>query len=603
MKNSYLFDTNKEFCSGCRACEFVCARHKAITMTEDSEGFLYPVIDSAKCINCKLCEKYCPMTLENEVKTDTNFDAEIYGVWAKDNMIAKESATSGICTIISEYIIEQNGIVFGVQLNEDKQCAEHIVITDKRDLPLIKGSKYIQSDTGNRFKETETYLKESRLVSFIGTPCQIAGLKSYLKRDYENLITIDLICHGVFSKKIYQKELSYLKKIWGEEISNLKFRSKKVYPWTMGGIVNFDVKKNGKTKHVEIPAKFSPMYHAFAYSEDGANYTLRPACYNCKFRVMDRVSDIMVGDFWGMQKYHSKYNTVERRKYGVSLVSVNTIKGKDIFCKINDRIEFFLTDREKAAQQPALLGGKRSIPLKRELIYENLDKMDYGTLSKNIIFPHADFDFEKNMNRYIRQFKFSELKYRLPFASELQKFKSELGVWKRSIEELFLNGILPLLPSRHLRYFFLRNIFKAKIGKKVSMYHSIEFRNPAGLTIEGNNSIGMHVLLDARKGLTIKKGAVIASHVLLWTLHHDYNSADFRTVGAPTEVGEYAWICSRAIILPGVKIGKGAVVASGAVVTKDVESFTVVGGIPAKKIGMRKEMEYNYSTCNKYHII
>jgi acetyltransferase-like isoleucine patch superfamily enzyme/coenzyme F420-reducing hydrogenase beta subunit len=599
--NSYLFSTDKELCSGCRTCEFVCGRHKAITMIEDSEGFLYPSIDSTKCINCKLCEKYCPMTLENEVKIDVNFDAEIYGVWAKDNKIAKESATSGICTIISEYIIEQNGVVFGVQLNENKQCAEHVEITDKRSLSLIKGSKYIQSDVGTHFKTAETLLKEGRLVLFIGTPCQIAGLKSYLRKEYENLITVDLICHGVFSKKIYRKELAYLKKIWGEEISNLKFRSKKVYPWTMGGIVNFDVIKNGRTKHIEIPAKFSPMYHAFAYSEDGDYYTLRPTCYNCKFRMMDRVSDIMVGDFWGLQKYHSKYDTVKRRKYGVSLVSINTLKGKNVFRKINSKIEFFITSKEKAAQQPALLGEKRIIPNKREMIYENLDTMDYEMLSKTIIFPYADF--EKDMNKYIRNFKLSELQSRIPFANELRKLKRELCVWKRSIKELVLNDILPLLPSRHLRYFLLRTVFKAKIGKDVSMYRSIEFRNPAGLILEGNNSIGMHVLLDARKGLTIKRGTVIASHVLLWTLHHDYNSCDFRTVGAPIEIGEYVWICSRAIILPGIKIGKGAVVASGSVVTKDIEPFTVVGGVPAKKIGMRKEMEYNYFTSNKYHII
>jgi len=154
-----------------------------------------------------------------------------------------------------------------------------------------------------------------------------------------------------------------------------------------------------------------------------------------------------------------------------------------------------------------------------------------------------------------------------------------------------------------LRYFILRKVYGVSFGKEVYIYNNIEYRNPRKLVIEGNNSIGNHVLLDARKGLTIKKGAVIASHVLIWTLHHDYNSHDFHTVGASVEIGEYSWICSRAIILPGVKIGKAAVVASGAVVTKDVEPFTVVGGIPAKKIGMRKEMDYDYSTKNKYHII
>jgi maltose O-acetyltransferase len=142
-----------------------------------------------------------------------------------------------------------------------------------------------------------------------------------------------------------------------------------------------------------------------------------------------------------------------------------------------------------------------------------------------------------------------------------------------------------------------------KIGKNVSMYNSIEFRCPSGLIIKDNCSIGKYVLLDARKGLIINKCAVIASHVIIWTLHHDYNSPAFCITGDSVEIGEYAWICSRAIILPGIKIGKAAVVASGAVVTKDVEPFTIVGGVPAKKIGMRKEMNYEYIPKNPHHII
>ena len=601
MSNNFLFDTDKTLCSGCRACEFVC-NSKAISMQEDTEGFLYPHIDVSKCTDCKLCKKYCPMTKENAIKTDAEFSPEIYGAWSKDNKIAEGSATAGICTIIAEYVIEQGGVVFGVQLNNEKQCAEHIKVSDKKELSLIKGSKYMQSDVGDTFVEAEECVRNGQLVLYTGTPCQIAGLKAYLKKEYENLITIDLICHGVFSKKIYQKEFAYLQKKYKGEISNFKFRSKKVYDWyDGGGIVNFDVIKNGKTKHIEIPAKFSPMYHAFAYAEDGINYTLRPACYDCKFRVMDRLSDIMVGDFWGMDRFYKDELTRERRKYGISLVSVNTQKGKDIFSKIENKIAYFKTTRSKAEQQPALLGEKRDIPNKRSEIYDNLDKMEYEKLKDTLIFPYKNY--ENGLKSYNRQHKLRKIKHKLPFYKFLQKLKHELLIWKRSLSEILLNKILPCLPSRHLRYFMLRKVYGAKFGSEVHIYNNTEYRNPRKLIIEGNNSIGNHVLLDAREGLTIKKGAVIASHVLIWTLHHDYNSPDFHTVGAPVEIGEYSWICSRVIILPGVKIGKGAVVASGAVVTKDVEPFTIVGGIPAKKIGMRKEKDYDYVPRNKYHII
>lgn len=207
------------------------------------------------------------------------------------------------------------------------------------------------------------------------------------------------------------------------------------------------------------------------------------------------------------------------------------------------------------------------------------------------------------MDSFIYKRKLNKLKRRLPFINLFRKLKCGLRVWMKSFYELFLNDIIPVIPSRHLRCLCLRNVFRAKIGKDVSMYRKIEFRNPKGLIIEGNNSIGLNIMLDARKGLTIKRGAVISSHVLIWTLHHDYNSPDFHMVGAPVEIGEYAWICSRAIILPGIKIGKGAVVASGAVVSKDVEPFTIVGGVPAKKIGMRKEMDYDYFIGRGFHII
>ena len=168
-----------------------------------------------------------------------------------------------------------------------------------------------------------------------------------------------------------------------------------------------------------------------------------------------------------------------------------------------------------------------------------------------------------------------------------------------------MNCILIFNTSYYVKVFKIFYVVRkgVKIGQNVAMYNSLEIRNPGGLILKGNNSLGKHILLNARKVLTIEKGAVIVSHVLIWTLHHDYNSPDFRAIGESVLIGEYSWICSRSVILPGVTIGKGAVVASGAVVTKNVEPYTIVGGVPAKKIGMRDLMDYDYNPATHYHIV
>lgn len=182
----------------------------------------------------------------------------------------------------------------------------------------------------------------------------------------------------------------------------------------------------------------------------------------------------------------------------------------------------------------------------------------------------------------------------------VNQFKKNIYSWLNSKEWIFI-ALLKRIPSRRIRMALLR--YKgAKIAKDVAMFASIEIRNPKGLVIGNGCSIGPKVLLDARKGLRIGKSVTIAYDAIIWTLHHDMNASDFRTIGAKTTIDDYVWICSRSIILPGVHIGEGAVVASGAVVTKDVPPYTVVGGIPAIKIGERNQ-NLNYSAYGKIHMV
>ncbi len=181
--------------------------------------------------------------------------------------------------------------------------------------------------------------------------------------------------------------------------------------------------------------------------------------------------------------------------------------------------------------------------------------------------------------------------------------RAKLSIWKDIMVWFMLNNIISHLPSRHLRHWGMR-MCGVSFGGSYSMYAGFHIRNPRNLHIGEGVSIGPKVLLDARKGLKIGKSVVIAYEAIIWTLHHDYNDVDFKCIGASVEIGDYAWICSRSIILPGVKIGKGAVVASGAVVTKDVPPYAIVGGIPAKVIGQREKKHYQYqATMSATHIL
>lgn len=175
-----------------------------------------------------------------------------------------------------------------------------------------------------------------------------------------------------------------------------------------------------------------------------------------------------------------------------------------------------------------------------------------------------------------------------------EKKRQRLYVWKESLEWFFLNNFVSSFPSRRFRIFIL-NIMGAKVPKETAVYGGNEYRNPKGLTIGKGTALGHRCLLDARSGLEIGENVCFGTEVMIWTLHHDYNDLNFAAVGAKVKIGNFVWLGSRCIVLPGVTIGEGAVIASGAVVTKDVEPFTVVGGIPAKPISKRKVQDYNYS--------
>lgn len=306
----------KDKCCGCSACSSVCPQH-CIEMRKDEEGFLYPEIQEDLCIKCNKCEKVCPIIHYNryEKKQKTN----CYIVQNKDHEVIRESTSGGFFSALAEYIFENNGVVYGAYLDE-KIVVRHVKIVDKKDLKKLRNSKYCQSDIHGLYSDCEKELKLGKMVCFSGTPCQLAGLKSYLGREYNNLISVDVVCRGVASPLLFEKFLQANNK---NDISTVLFRDKHYgyYASTMTILY-----KSGRVKRNEINSSLmlKPYFNDFCS---------RPSCYKCKFKIMDRNCDFTMFDCWHANRYNNKFGIA-----GSTGVAVRSEKADKIFKNLVKRL-------------------------------------------------------------------------------------------------------------------------------------------------------------------------------------------------------------------------------------------------------------------------
>lgn len=305
--------TNPSDCCGCTACANICP-HNAITMEPDALGFLYPHIDTNKCINCGLCEKIC--AFKTSYDTSLNLSTpRAFAVRHKD-MSEVETSRSGAAFIaLSDYVLEKGGVVYGAGYKNHFHVI-HKRATTKKERNEFKGSKYVQSDLDSIFQQVKQDLKKGLLVMFSGTPCQTAGLNSYVgKKLRENLFLIDIVCHGVPGPYIWRDYLSFLEKKYKSPIIQVDFRNKIKFGWA----AHFETYtfNNGveKDKH---------GYTYLFYK----HIMLRKSCEKCPYTNLQRPSDITLADFWGWEKTNPSLNKDNK---GISLLFLNTQKGQDLF--------------------------------------------------------------------------------------------------------------------------------------------------------------------------------------------------------------------------------------------------------------------------------
>lgn len=291
-----------EKCTGCFACRNICP-HNAIDVVKTQYGECIPKIDDDKCIDCGLCKKICPSNQEiSLIKPET-----AYAAWSKNEEDTKKSSSGGVAAVFSRYVLENGGVVYGASC-EDKKT-KHIRIDSINEIDKLRGSKYVQSDIGFIYKDVKEQLLKDKLVLFTGTPCQIAGLKSYLVKDYKNLITADLICHGTPPHTYLEEHLNSKCESWDA----YSFRGK--YDFQIAAY------NNGEVTFI----KDSDRDEYFLSFLDGLTY--RSSCYSCKYARPERVSDITIGDFWGLDR------TTMKNQYNgrISLVLPNTQKGIEFY--------------------------------------------------------------------------------------------------------------------------------------------------------------------------------------------------------------------------------------------------------------------------------
>lgn len=340
----------KETCTGCSACANICP-HDAIYVQPDLSGFLMPEVNEKKCVECKLCEKACPIV--NGVNLKYPDVTDVYAFW--DNKTRTESSSGGAFSAIARWVLDRGGLVFGAAWRNGFKCA-HISCESHDELPALRGSKYLQSDIEHTFVEARQALRNGRYVLFTGTPCQIAGLRSFLTKPYKKLVTVDIVCHGVPSNALFINYIDKLKSGYSRYVSATGFEFRNRRGWGYAPSATIDNCRLGTL--VGVPNLYMSAFEKAAI--------FRESCYDCHFNGLARVGDITIADFWGIGASGKPFRHDVTK--GVSLILINSDSGKDIVDNLKD---CFIEERdlnEATKLNHNLVGSSKRPSYRNELI-------------------------------------------------------------------------------------------------------------------------------------------------------------------------------------------------------------------------------------------
>ena len=362
----------KEDCTGCSACFDICPT-KAIELKTDIEGFWYPKVDLDLCVDCDLCDDTCAELHIDELKnTGTTTSPSVFAATYNNLDIRIKSTSGGIFSALAEQMYQRGGYVGGAIYTENFSV-KHIISNNPEDLNKIRGSKHFESETAGLFLEIERLLKNGEKVLICATPCQIASLRLFLREEYENLVTVDFICLGINSPKVFKKHLESLEKKYDSKTLSIQAKNKDLGWRSLAYKIKFE---NGETYLRQ--GKDDPFIKGFVRE----HINCRPTCYECKYKGFPRISDITLGDFWGIEKIDKTIDD----NLGTSVVLVNSTKGSVFFESIKDKIEIrSLSLADCLPGNQALLYSLPLPIINRDIFYDDVDKLPFNKVEEKYL--------------------------------------------------------------------------------------------------------------------------------------------------------------------------------------------------------------------------
>lgn len=599
--------TDKSKCCGCNACGDVCA-HGAITFKADIEGFWYPVVDKERCVGCGLCEKVCPELHIGELKKNDNNPPVTIAAINKNMRVRWDSTSGGAFSALAEVMYGMGGYVSGA-VYDDNFLVHNYISNNPGDLARLRSSKYLQSNAEGLYKEIRELLRKGEKVLACGTPCQMAALRSFLHKDYENLIIVDFICRGVNSPKVYRKYLDSLERKYGGKVVYVKAKNKELGWRNLTRKVVFD---NGKVYYgVRMDDDFRRGYHT--------NVFCRPSCYACRYKGFPRMADITIADYWGIEKVDKNLDN----NIGTSMILLNSKKGERYFELAKQKMEWEQTDFESILPgNVALRLPIEPAKIDRRQFFEDLDRGTFDDVVAKYfpLKPGSSLTAKQKVKALLKRcyglYRHLGLSPRTYISLlRLNGRKNTECDWRSGNVIYTMPGAVfdihpsarimvgaPLLygnnPVRGMR---MPTCLRMEAGTTLEIHGGpltrygngpynlrygayIEIVNGGKLTIgQGAANVGLTVM--CAKEVTIGNGVRIGRNVSIrdWNGPHVIINDHYRN-HAPVHIGDHVWLCTGCTVMPGVTIGEGAVVAANATVTKDVPPRCLVGGSPAKVI-------------------
>lgn len=594
---------SKNDCCGCNACGDICPK-KAISFVRDEEGFLNPVINHSLCNECNLCEQACPSINAGNLRNEFH-RPRCFAAIHKNLDIRFDSTSGGAFSALAKKAYLNKYYVGGAIWNEDWSVSQYIS-NNRKDLEKLRSSKYIQSDARGIYGQIKKLLINGEKVLICGTPCQIAGLKSFLRKDYENLITIDFICQYVNSPLIWSKYIEYLENEHKSKVIYIKDKNKEI-GWR--SLCNKVVFENGDV----IYDKYDVNHFRRCYMQLGI--ASRPSCYQCKFKGFPRVADITIADFWGVEKYLPKEFD---NNLGTSLIMCNSQKGVNYFDEdVKKYLEVLPIEMESTlGKNPALTTSFHpNINFSREQFYKDLSESDIKTVVDEYINTYRPSNVSgrqklKNILRFGRDILRSSgchigtlcknLYYNL-FSKHIFvniKDGSYLVLYPHCVFEFQKGSMIKVggklligknFYSREKRYtkFLLRKNAVIEVQGQYAFMTGCDVQvfDNARFVIEGGGDTNVNVEIVCGVSITFQKHVYVGRNVIIRDTNgqHFLSRQGYKT-SKPVVIGTHAWLCDRATIMPGVHVCPGGIVGANSYVVSDVPAFSMVSGNPAQVV-------------------